>query len=742
MTRAGLFIPGLLVSQCVLAAGVPDENLQNLLPLSLDELMATPVVTASRPQEARERVPAHIMVFTRDQIRDRRYRTLADLMEDLPGVDFQRGTRSAQFNHFAFQGHLSNNKLLILLDGVRVDQPAGGKIPVADNFSLHFVRQVEVLYGPAAALYGADAMAGVINIITERPHGELQGQVDLTTGRFGTWQQDYQASSELLGGWALSVSGHRQASERAPLDEYYPGSYPQVAAGGVAATDREDYASGISSDSQFLRLDHADNLTLGYYSNHFRSLTSTGDAPEAVFYLPGAYYDSRIETLYGKYRLALAPGLKGELVVDQSTYEVDPRSRYINYTTGFQDDGYDYTWARRQEIEQSLDWQLSERHSLLAGIGYHRYRAIETPDLPQPYDTSESPSRQYMTYVGTSLPLQVFEADYHNWSEYLQWQARWSDDFSTMLGVRNDYYSTYGRSLNPRLGAIWRLDARNYLKLLYGEAFRTPSPEEVYSAFGTFNAKPNGRGVYAGLGFRAPNTGLVPEESHSLSLTWDWRPRHDFNLTTNTYMTRVENVINTQSADTDTVCPFDSSLYLGSNQYIPRAILCNSTSKANAGEDEYWGLDVIPQWQSWLGNGWGADSWASYSFIRGLTQDASGRLVREQINLASHKLKLGVTFRYQDWLTITPRLQWIGPTTTGRAVSSGSGDRITTDSYVQMSLHGGLHKLGIPGLSLYLDIYNLTDERYYAAHTSSSSAVLLEVPQQPRTWLGTLEYRF
>jgi outer membrane receptor protein involved in Fe transport len=53
-----------------------------------------------------------------------------------------------------------------------------------------------------------------------------------------------------------------------------------------------------------------------------------------------------------------------------------------------------------------------------------------------------------------------------------------------------------------------------------------------------------------------------------------------------------------------------------------------------------------------------------------------------------------------------------------------------------------MHKLASERLSLYFDIYNLFDQRYYAAHTSSSSSVLQAVPQQPRTYMGTLEYRF
>ncbi|MDD2741558.1 MAG: TonB-dependent receptor [Rhodocyclaceae bacterium] len=710
------------------AASLPtaqaNDSLARLLPLSLEELIATPVITASRRAEGREQTPSHIMVYTREQIRDRRYKNLADLLEDLPGVDFQRATRSSQYNNFVFQGHVSNNKILILLDGVRIDHPAGGKIPVAENFSLHFAKQVEVLYGPAAALYGADAFAGVINIITDKPGDDLAGKISAGVGNFGSLEGNFQIGGALGAGFTLTASAHYQESDRAPLDKTYPASYPKVKAGGVSAAQREDYVGDMSSQSQYFRLDYKDDLTIGFYRNRFRSLSSTGDNSASAFYLSDVFWDTTIDTWYGKYRFELSPSIKAELVVDYSTYEVDPQSRYINKITNFQDHGYDYAYARRRGIEQNLSWQVNAQHALLAGIGFKDYAAIETPDLPQAYNTSQGPDTQGMTYSNTTIPLQIFDANYHSWSGYLQWQAQWTPSLSTMIGARDDWYSTYGNSLNPRLGVTWKAAEGNYLKLLYGEAFRAPSPEESYSAFGSFDAK----GKPSGL-FRAPNESLEPEKSRTLSLTWDWRPLRQFNLITNAYQTRVEGVITTR-ADATPI------------QYIPGATLTQTESKQNSGQDEYYGIDLIPQWQTHLGGPWNADLWGSYSYVNGHFRETLNGPKLELINIASNKVKLGVTLRYKDWLTITPRLQWIDETSTG-AVNRVQNDRIKkTDSYTTASLHVGVHKLAGEHLSLYLDIYNLFDERYYAAHTSSSSLVLQAVPQQPRTFMGTLEYRF
>jgi len=709
------------------------DSVAALLPLSLEELIATPVVTASRRMEGREQTPAHIMVITREQMRDRRYKNLADLLEDLPGVDFQRGTRSSQFNNFVFQGHVSNNKLLILLDGVRIDHPAGGKIPIAENFSLYFAKQVEVLYGPAAALYGADALAGVINIITDKAETS-GGKVSAGIGSFGSLEGDFLASGKLGENFSLTAGAHYQQSDRAKLDKYYPNDYPKVDARTFAgktvipAAQREDYVGGTSSQSQYARLDAGDRLTVGFYRNRFKSLTSTGDTTTTALFLDDARWDTTIDTWYGKYRFDITNTLSSETVVDYSNYEIDPQSRYVNVFTDFQNHGYDYSKARRQGVEQNFNWRASDAHVVLAGLAYRDYYALETPDLPRPYDTNKGPHEQGLIYPNTTLPLKTFDTNYYSWSGYLQWQAQWLPVLSTVIGVRQDWYSTYGSTTNPRLGVVWQPAAGNYLKLLYGEAFRAPSPDETLSAFGSFTGDRNASGLYIGRNFRVPNTALDPEKSKTLSLTWDWRPRKDFNLVTNFYRAKVTDVIVTRDEAVST-------------QYIPGAILSKTSSKQNAGRDDYIGIDLIPQWQTHLTGAWTADLWGSYSYIKGTTQESLNGIEWDQTNIATHKLKLGTTFRYQDWLTITPRLQWIGETNTGVKNTLVPGERLKTDAYTLVSLHLGIHKLAGERLSLFVDLYNLFDERYYAAHGSSSST-MIRVPQQPRTLMGTIEYRF
>lgn len=144
-----------------------DYDVSQLLGLSLEELMNISIVTASKREESIQSTPSTVTVVTQQQITDRHYINLIDLLQDLPGFDIQKATDETRYHNITFRGHLGNNKFLILQNGIRIDSPTGEIIPVADNFPLYNAKQIEILYGPAAALYGADAFGGVINIITK-----------------------------------------------------------------------------------------------------------------------------------------------------------------------------------------------------------------------------------------------------------------------------------------------------------------------------------------------------------------------------------------------------------------------------------------------------------------------------------------------------------------------------------------------------------------------------------------------
>lgn len=743
---AGVLALAWLGGQQALAEGSLATDAERLMELSLQDLIDTPLVTASRQTETRDHTPAHVMVVTREQIRERRYQNLADLLEDMPGVDFQRGTKSSQYNQFSVQGYVGPNKLLVMQDGVRIGHPAGGNFPVAENLALHLARQVEILYGPAAALYGADAVSGVVNIITDRVKGEHGAWASVGGGNFGSREARFMAGLNTAQGLGLTLGGHWQRSDRAPLDEHYRREFakvPAVANGAVVipAADREDYAGDIASSSFFARLNLAERFTFGYYRNTFNSLTSTGDPPAMARYLTGSEWQTTTDTVYGKYRFAPSASVDAELTIDHSRMEVDPKARYNNTYNGYTN-GYSYVLGERTAIEQSFNWQVDTRHRVLAGVGYQWYEAIETSSLPAPYRTGKSAGGQGLLYANTTLPLRIHNADFNNVSAYAQLQSELNESFSTMVGVRFDHHSEYGSSVNPRFGAVWKPLERHVFKALYGEAFRAPSPEESLSSYGTFDGSQDAAGRFVGSSFRVPNFDLRAEKVRSLSLVWDWRPAQSLNLVSNLYHSRIRNLIVTQARPANDVTT------------IPGAILTSSETKGNAGEQAQTGLDLIAQWRFRLDDAWAGELWGSASWIDGRIDEGNG-IDWEIPYVASRKFKLGATFRHHDRFSVTAKLRVTGDTTNGRKRAPSdpllplqnckrtmsAPDRCVTPGHTLVDLHLGWHRLLDGRASLWLDVYNLFDRRHYAAG-GSGSRTFWDMPQQPRSWMATLEYRF
>lgn len=722
------------------------DNAVNLLELSLAELINTPVITASRSAENRDQTPAHIMVITRDQIRERRYKNLADLLEDMPGVDFQRGTKSSQFNQFTVQGNLGPNRLLVLLDGIRISQPSAGNYPIAENIALYQAKQVEFLYGPAAALYGADAVSGVVNIITEAGNQTDGSWISIGGGNFNSREHSMMAGFNGDNDVSFSIGAHWQESDRARLDKLYKSDFNKVDSDGaiIKASQRERYRGETSSHSLFARLDVAEAFTFGYYRHHYTSLTSTGDPYFTTRYSDKARWMTTSDTFYGRYRFALTENLNGQLRLDYSRMEVDPRSHYNNRYNQFEP-RYSYSYGHRIGAEQSFDWQWTEQQQVKLGLGAQRFKAIEGGSMPHKYSTGSSPGDQDMLYPNTNLPMQIAHDRNRSYYVYTQLQSQWSDQVSTSAGFRFDHHSAYGDTVNPRLGLVWHPLDKHLFKILYGEAFRAPSAEESLSGYGSFE-KPTSSAPSAppvGHGFRIANPDLRPEKVRTLSLVWEWRPTRNLNLISNLYHSRITDLIVTGEHSTN------------NTSAIPGAVLTKASQKINAGRQKQTGLDLSAQWRYRLTDNWAGDLWASAGWLHGRVSDANG-VDWELPYVARYRFKAGTTLRYRDNLTLTSKLRWTGDVTSSRTKQPSTKenlpsahckgtkkapDRCTTKGYAVLDMHLGWQNLLDDRVSLWLDVYNVTDKRYYAAG-GAASYTFWDMPQQPRTWVVSTEWRF
>jgi outer membrane receptor protein involved in Fe transport len=708
------------------AIGLTEQSAKALLMMTLEELSSLAITTASKTSERITHTPAAMIVVSREQIRARRYVSLLDLLRDLPGVDIQARTHNTSNNEILLRGHNGSKTMLILQNGVRIDSPTGENIPIDNNFPLYHAKQVEILYGPASALYGADAFGGVINIITEE--GADVNGVRLSSA-YGSDNYHYHNAyaGAKFGALDVLMGAHIHRDDGPNMSKAYPDVYPKVDAvdfsGNVVvpAAQREDVIIPERSSSAFAKLTFQEKLTLGFNQSNFRNLTSVGLLPEVGLFLEDSFWDTHLLHTYGQYQHDFSTRLSGTTTLVYAEYEVDPASRFKDMYGDFQN-SYTYVKGRKQGIEQQFNYTVSDKHGLVGGLSYENFYALpRITNLPLPYDADVS---QY--YRNTTIAIPVLDVSYHNHAAYLQWQGKWRDNLSTSAGLRYDENSRYGGALNPRLGVVYKPSAALVLKALYGQAFRAPSPLDNLLNFGAFTPQQTPNGDYVSYFFHVPNRDLKPEESDDYQLGLSYRFNDNFKLDLSGYYSEVHNLIVSQITDTPI-------------QFLDGGFIYNTRQYHNLGRERHYGGELVLSYQRDLGAAWQLDSWGSYSYIDGDVRYRSDSIDVELPLIAQHKVRLGATLTYRDQYFATLKLRLNGDTTTTTIDRQQPSQRLTSRAYGVADLHLGAREL-IAGLALNLDIYNLFDTRYYNA--SGGGATLEEVPQERRALVLSLNYAF
>ena len=152
------------------------------------------VVTATKTEHSLGETTADVSVVTREQIEKMPANNVLDVMRTMPGVtvDSARSFYGTSTNNKVIirgmGGDDVNGRVLVLMDGLPV-MTAGNNIFNWDTISLDTVERIEVVRGPASALYGSSAMGGVINIITRKPtENGFKTTLGTKYGRYNTWQ--------------------------------------------------------------------------------------------------------------------------------------------------------------------------------------------------------------------------------------------------------------------------------------------------------------------------------------------------------------------------------------------------------------------------------------------------------------------------------------------------------------------------------------------------------------------------
>jgi vitamin B12 transporter len=163
------------------------------------------VVTATKSETPQERLGAAVTVITEQEIEEKNYATIEEALRHVPGVDIQRSGGLGKTSQIRIRG-AGPQQVQVMVDGMRVKSPTQGFTELTD-ISLDSIERIEIVRGPQSTLHGADAIGGVVNIITKRGQGPPSGTVRTEAGTFETYREQATVSGSWKAfGYSLSAS--------------------------------------------------------------------------------------------------------------------------------------------------------------------------------------------------------------------------------------------------------------------------------------------------------------------------------------------------------------------------------------------------------------------------------------------------------------------------------------------------------------------------------------------------------
>lgn len=197
------------------------SDADELKSLDLQQLLNLSVTSADRKERSLAKTAAAVTVITRDDIRRAGASTLAEALRLAPGLYVARASSGVwAISARGFAGQFAK-KLLVLIDGRSVYNPVNsGVFWDSLDLMLEDVERIEVIRGPGAAVWGANAVTGVVNVITRRAEDTLGGYFEAGSGSEDRTLLRFRYGQRISARTALRVSG--QFAHRAPMSRENP----------------------------------------------------------------------------------------------------------------------------------------------------------------------------------------------------------------------------------------------------------------------------------------------------------------------------------------------------------------------------------------------------------------------------------------------------------------------------------------------------------------------------------------
>ncbi len=499
-TSIAMMVAGLLLGLFSRAAGQTDED---LLGLSLEEILNIPVTSVSKTEKPVLENAVMAMVVSREEIREAGYRDLLDILRDLPGVyvvDLTSSEHAA--SEVLIRGIEANTKMLFLLDGQRISAPTGEPFTFLRNIPLVSVRQVEVTYGPAASLYGADAIGGIVNIVTETNEDTAPTEVWFGTGTSQTYEAQARHRVQLGDKATLHLTGGFFSSQQEDLGDAYPKTFGEF-----------EVDPSLQSHSLHAKLE-AGALEASYLRLFGSRNNGIGFQPSLYDYSGNSTWDLVTDIYTAGWRHETDGAWSGRAAVEHYRNELEPTSTYSYDFSGSQEfEDHSFYWkGESTHLSSEVQWQRGPVTWLSGGL-MEWFQSIPKTDV--------------------DYPLGSYDIHYRNVGAFSQIEATPTSWFHATAGVRFDNDSRFDEQWNPRVAALIHPMSGLRLHASWGTAYLAPAPHKMYERWGVIE-----EGEYVHL----PNPELAPEVSETFQLGVDWFPSDRSRLVLSGFRTVAEDL--------------------------------------------------------------------------------------------------------------------------------------------------------------------------------------------------------
>ncbi len=451
-----------------------------------DIITSDVVVTGTRTYKHIENLPMPVEVVPQEEVRDQGYLRLDEVLAQEMGITMteDRG-RGMQI-----QG-LDADYTLVLLNGEPMSGRTGGVLDIT-RFSIGDMSRIEVVRGPSSSLYGSSALAGVINLITEKPTKPLDVSLSGRYGSHSTYDVSAQVQSNLLDkklGLRLFANNYR--------------------------------TEGFSLISSVIEQTVPQNNNWTVNGELFYDITSTVSSR-----LNGRYYSEEVENRYLIQQNNDSSIIKTNVSNDENNfslkinhgisnhYDLEVRLYASDYKTETKDvfeesgDLYDsYKFRHKIGKAELQSTSLLGTHQLTGGFGAQ-------------FERAESAQIE-----GNGQNTQLYYA-------YLQDDWQISEKVGIIGSLRFDGHSDYTDNLSPKIAGSWQLVPGLYLRASFGSGFKAPTFEQLYL---NWSLASEGYSVFGVKNFpeefrKLSETGQIQDTLYNLDEIKDLKPEQSWAL--------------------------------------------------------------------------------------------------------------------------------------------------------------------------------------------------------------------